>query len=309
MSDRGRGYGMVAASYLILGSIGALVAWAQAPESVLVVLRMGIAAVALGAVFARRALWAELRRPGVSKLLMLAGALDAANLLLFFTSMRLTSVAVGMFLMFLAPLWVALLAPLVLGLRTDRVVWPALGIALGGLAFIVVPPALGEELALSPLGIACGLGAGVTLAGFTMTVSGLRARGLRSASFVTAESALVALLVLPVAIAQMWGGGVALTRVDLFSGLILGLVCTVVAYTLWAEGVGFIPVQHVPILGYLQPLAAPVYAFLLVGEVPSIWTVLGGLLVVAAGALVIVKGRSLPAAVPIAAEASAAPGR
>ena len=78
--------------------------------------------------------------------------------------------------------------------------------------------------------------------------------------------------------------------------MILGTVCTAFTYMLWTEGVGFIPVQHVHILGYLEPLAAPLYAFVLVGEVPTVWTVVGGLLIVAAGTLVVLGGQRQAAA-------------
>lgn len=301
-SQRSRGYAMVSISYVIMGSIGALVTWVQAPESMLVLLRMAIAAAALAVFFARPRLWREIRRPGVLRLLLIMAALDSATLVLFFMSMRLTSVAIGMFLIFMSPLWVALLAPLVLRQRTEWIVWPSFVVAMGGLAFIVVPPALGEEMRFSLWGIVCGLLAGMLLAGFMMTVSALRARGLRSVTIVIAEGTLDAILLLPLAVWQTWIVGSGLTSHDLLSGLILGIVCTAFTYTLWTEGVGFIPVQHVPILGYLEPMSAPLYALLLVGEVPSGWTLLGGLLIVAAGALVVLKGER-----EAAAEAAAAP--
>jgi drug/metabolite transporter (DMT)-like permease len=281
---------MVAVAYLVMGSIGALVTWAPAPPSMLVVLRMGIAAAVLSVLFLRAPTWREMRRPGTPRLLLLMGVLDAFTLLLFFTSLRLTNVAVAMFLIFLSPLWVALLAPVVLRQRTDRVVWPGLAIALGGLALIIVPPALGEELRLSVWGIAAGLLSGMLLAGFMMVVSALRRRGLRSATIVIAEGTLDALILLPLAVWQTWVSGDGLTARDLVAGLLLGTVCTAFTYMLWTEGVGFIPVQHVPILGYLEPLAAPLYAYVLVGEVPSGWTLAGGLLIITAGALVILRG-------------------
>lgn len=291
MSPRTRGYAMVAVSYVIMGAIGALVTWAQAPESMLVVLRMAIAAAVLAVFFARRPLWAEVRRPGIGRLLLLMAALDASTLVLFFMSMRLTDVAIGMFLIFLSPLWVAILAPLILKAPTDRLVWLGFVVAMSGLAFIVVPPALGKTLEVSPLGVACGLVAGILLAGFMMAVSALRSRGLRSATIVIAEGVLDALFLLPLAVWQTWVVGSGLESRDLVSVLILGTVCTAFTYMLWTEGVGFIPVQHVPILGYLEPLAAPFYAFVLVGEVPTAWTIAGGLLIVAAGTLVVLGGQ------------------
>ena len=47
------------------------------------------------------------------------------------------------------------------------------------------------------------------------------------------------------------------------------MVCTALAYTLWTEGVSRIRVQHSSILGYLEPLSAPFYALLLLGEWPG----------------------------------------
>ena len=287
-----RGYAMVAVSFVVMGSIGAVVDWAQAPASMLVVLRMGIGALVLAAVFARRPMLAEIRRPGIPRLLLAMGAIDAVTLLLFFSSVRMTNVAIAMFLLFLSPLWVALLAPPILGAKTDRIVWPAFGIALAGLACIIVPPALGDELDLSLLGLIAALLSGIGLAGFMMTVNALRARGVRSATIVIVEGVLDAVILLPLAVWQTWVTGSGLTGRDIVAGLFLGTVCTAFAYLLLTEGMGFIPVQHVPILGYLEPLAAPLYAFVLVGETPGAWTLIGGLFIVGAGTLLVLKGKA-----------------
>ena len=292
MTKLRRGYAMVAVSFVVMGSIGAVVDWAQAPASMLVVLRMGIGALVLAAVFARRPMLAEIRRPGIPRLLLAMGAIDAVTLLLFFSSVRMTNVAIAMFLLFLSPLWVALLAPPILGAKTDRIVWPAFGIALAGLACIIVPPALGDELDLSLLGVIAALLSGIGLAGFMMTVNALRARGVRSATIVIVEGALDVLILLPLAIWQTWVTGSGLTGRDIVAGLFLGTVCTAFAYLLLTEGMGFIPVQHVPILGYLEPLAAPLYAFVLVGETPGAWTLIGGLFIVGAGTLLVLRGNA-----------------
>jgi hypothetical protein len=101
---RGRGYAMAISAYLIFGAIGALVDWTTAPESLLLVLRFGMAAAVLAIFFARRPLLAELRRPGVVRLLLLGqvpalgtvagGALiTAAGLLLVFFGGRAQALA------------------------------------------------------------------------------------------------------------------------------------------------------------------------------------------------------------------------
>ena len=89
---------------------------------------------------------------------------------------------------------------------------------------------------------------------------------------------------------QVGAQGYQVTGRDVVIGLILGLLCTAFSYTLWFEGLRRIPAQHASILGYLAPVTGPFYAFLFLGEVPSAWTIAGGLLIIAAGALVVLRG-------------------
>ena len=54
---------------------------------------------------------ADWRRPGAAWRLVLMAAMSSLTLLLFFYAVRHTSVAIAMFLLFLMPVWVALVAP------------------------------------------------------------------------------------------------------------------------------------------------------------------------------------------------------
>ena len=51
-----------------------------------------------------------------------------------------------------------------------------------------------------------------------------------------------------------------------------------------------IKVQHSSILGYLEPVSAPLYALVLLGQGISVWTAIGGALIVVAGLLVVLLG-------------------
>ena len=284
-----QGYLLVAGSFLIMGLIGALVEWATAPESALLVLRFVTAGLVLGVLFARRRPLAGIRDRSVWPRLLIMGVVDAGTLLLFFIALRGTSVAIGMFLQFLAPVWVALLAPRVFRVPTEKIVYPALGIALAGLVVILTPSLLGEGIKLSPGGVAAGLIAGVGYAAFQLIVKDLTKR-VRAVTIVVTEAWLDALILLPLALWQTVGAGYELTTRDLVAGLVLGVVCTALAYMMWTEGVGRIKVQHSSILGYLEPVSAPIYALLLLGQGISVWTVAGGALIVIAGLLVVLLG-------------------
>jgi drug/metabolite transporter (DMT)-like permease len=286
-----QGYGMVSASYLLIALSGTLVTWATAPASVLLALRFAVAVLVLAALFARRRRLVALFAPGLWPRVVLMGALDAGALLLFFVAIRQTSVAIATFFLFIQPVWIALLAPRLLGSATERVVYVAIGLALAGLAIILVPALSGEGVHASFLGLLAGLGSGFCYAGFALVAKGL-SRRMESASMVLAECTLDGLFILPLALWQTLGAGYSLTGRDLLVSLVLGLVCTALAYTLWMEGTRRVRVQHSAVLGFLTPVTAPIYALLLLGQTITVWTLAGGALILAAGIFVVLRGHA-----------------
>jgi len=290
-----RGYVLVAGAFLIMGIIGTLVSWTTAPESALLVIRFSVAGLVLRLFFARKNPLKGIRQPGVAKRLLLMGLCDALSLLLFFVAIRITGVAVGMFLMFLAPVWIALAAPRVFHTRTETVIYPALVLALLGLLVILAPSLGGGGAALSPGGVAIGLAAGLGYAAFQLLVKDLTGK-VSATTIVFAEVWIDALALLPLALVQTVGAGYILTANDLVASIVLGVVCTALAYMLYTTGMGMIKVQHSSILGFLEPVSAPIYALLVLGQDLSPWTIAGGALIVAAGILVVVIGeREAPA--------------
>ncbi|RPI31722.1 MAG: EamA family transporter, partial [Actinomycetota bacterium] len=69
---------------------------------------------------------------------------------------------------------------------------------------------------------------------------------------------------------------------------------------LYIEGVRRVRVEHASILGYLEPVSAPLYALVLLGEAPAATTLVGGALIVVAGLLIVRYG---------AADVAPEPGR
>jgi drug/metabolite transporter (DMT)-like permease len=285
------GYLLVAGCFVLVGFSGALVSWTSAPGSVLLVLRLVIAAAALGVVFARRRPFRVLLRRDLWPKLLLMGPLDAGSLLAYFFAIRMTGVAVATFFLFMQPVWVALLAPHLLKTATEKVVYFSLGVALVGLAAIIAPSLLGDGATFSAVGVAAGLASGVLYAFFHLLVKTLTTE-LESTTIVTLECTLDAIVILPLVLWQVFAVGTTLTGRDLVAAAILGLVCTAIAYTMWVEGVARIRVQHSSILGFLTPVVAPLFAWVLLGESMTLATAVGGILIVSAGVLVVVLGQS-----------------
>ena len=285
-----QGYGMVVVSYLLIGLSGTLVTWATAPASALLVLRFAAATLVLAAAFARRRRLTGLLARDLWPRLLLMGALDSAALLLYFVAIRETGVAIATFFLFTQPVWIALLAPRLLRTATERVVFVAVGLALAGLVVILVPTLSGDGVQLSALGLLAGFGCGLSFAGFALLVKGLTRR-VESVTLVLVESTLDGLLLLPLALWQTLGNGYSLTGRDLLVALVLGLVCTALAYTLWMEGMHRVRVQHSAVLGFVTPVAAPIYALVLLGQSITAWTLAGGTLILVAGILVVLRGQ------------------
>ena len=284
------GYVIVLVSYLGMAGSAPLVAWADAPAAIILMLRMAFAAVALGVVFLRRPMIADWRRPGAAWRLIVMSAMSSLTLLLFFFAVLHTSVAIAMFLLFLMPVWVALMAPRVFHSPREPIVWPALALALAGLAVILLPDLLGKSIELSVVGLLAALFTGFGYATYAVSVKGLT-KIVAPSTISMAEAAGDTLFVLPLALWQFSSTGYQVDGRAWIAASVMGVVCTAIAYTLWIEGTRRVRVEHVTILGYIEPVAGPLYAIFLVGQMPTAWTVVGGALILGAGLLVVVFGR------------------
>jgi drug/metabolite transporter (DMT)-like permease len=285
------GYVIVVVSYLGMAGSAPLVAWADAPEAVILCLRMAFAALALGVVFLRRPMLADWRRPGAAWRLLVMAAMSSLTLLLFFYAVRHTSVAIAMFMLFLMPVWVALAAPRLFKSPREPIVWPALGLALAGLTIILLPDLLGEGVELSLLGLLAALFTGFGYATYAVSVKGLT-RIVSSSTISMAEAFFDTLFVLPLALWQFNRTGYQLDAKDWVAAVVMGVFCTAIAYTLWIAGTRRVRVEHVTILGYVEPVAGPLFAVFLVGQLPTVWTAAGGALILLAGLLIVVLGRA-----------------
>jgi drug/metabolite transporter (DMT)-like permease len=284
------GYAIIVIAYLGMAGTAPLVAWAEAPGAIILLLRMAFATLALGAVFLRPAMIADWRRPGAAWRLLVVAVTSTITLLLFFYAVQHASVAIAMFLLFLMPVWVALIAPRIFHSPREPIVWPALGIALAGLAVILIPDLLAEGVWVSPLGLLAGLLTGFGYTIYTVSVKGLT-RLVAPATISTAEAGGVAIFVLPLALWQFSTTGYEADGRAWIAAAVMGVLCTAVAYTLWIEGTKRVRVEHVTIIGYVEPVAAPIYAIFLVGEMPSTWTIVGGAMILVAGMLPVIFGR------------------
>ena len=237
-----------------------MVTYADMPATMLLCLRMAFAAAALGLVVLATGSWRDLRKPGAPLRVLGISVALALNLILYFLAIRYTGVAVAIFLSYLAPVYLAFVAPLILKEKTERIVYVALAVGLAGMALILVPGLLLEGVKLSAAGLFFGWAAGVMYAVYLLFAKSLRGLNVRSTAVVFTQSAFTAAVMLVPGLLAVSAADYHYTGVDLLMAALLGLVTTAFSFSLFMDGLHYIRVQHAGIIAYVEPVSAPLYA-------------------------------------------------
>ncbi len=177
------------------------------------------------------------------------------------------TVANALFIFSCAPFVAGFLGWILLGERVATRTWLAIGVAMAGLAVMV-----GSELAVSHyLGTLLALWIPIAYAASIIAVR----RSKR-------DNMLVALC-----LAGLVAGGLsaffvtdyALTPRDLIISLYLGVFQVGVGFTLVVLGSRYVPAAQVGLLALVEPVLAPIWAWMGVGEVPGLATIVGGTII------------------------------
>ena len=264
------------------GTIPLLAGHVDLPPVAIVFARVWIAAAVLAAVVSTRpSAPPGPRRPRRTGRVVAAGALLAVHWTSMFAGYRSAPDDTVVFIVFLAPVGIALLAPRTLGERLAPRTLAALALAVAGFALIAAP-------ALEPgtaAGVAWAALSAVTFVALVL-VSKPLAQELGGLRLNLAEMAVAGVLLVPAAAAADWTGlGAAWPWL-----VVLGVVHTALGITLYLAALARVPATHVGILGYLEPVSVVVLTWLVRGDRPTLTTALGGALVVAAGATVVLSG-------------------
>jgi len=260
------------------------------PASLLVVTRMGLAGIVLAVLFFLTGGVAEVKRSGHLRRLVVLGFVVALELVLYYAAIQLAGVTVGVSLEYMAPVWVAVVAPWVLRTRRQGVDMIAVGVAVAGMALILVPSVSLSAAAGSVPGIVCGILAGFCFAAAMMIIKSIGG-GVRGSTFALFYCLGSVVLITPLAVWQTLSSHYHLTTTDAWIVVISGLVYTALCFSLFSDGIRHVRVEHAGILGYLEPVTAPLWALVLIGEVPPWTTAAGGALIVGAGLLVVFSAR------------------
>jgi drug/metabolite transporter, DME family len=194
----------------------------------------------------------------------------AATVVLFVLANKLTTAANAIFIQDTAPLYVVLLSPFVTGERASRSELVALPLFLLGLGLFFLDQLTPSQVKGNLLALAAGVA-------FASLMVGMRAVGEESVAAVLYGNLLAGAVGLPFALQ-----GPAPTVNDWLLLVYLGVFQLGLAYALFARGLRGISAVEASLLVLLEPVMNPIWAFLLAGEVPGKWAMVGGSIILAA---------------------------
>lgn len=247
--------------------------------------RSGVAALTL-------ALLLPSARRGWSWRTVLVGTSYAATMVLFVLANKLTTAANSIFLQSTAPLYILLLAPLLLRERARAADVAAMAvIATGlGLFFVGVEPV--RATAPNPtlgnlLGATTGLTWGLTLMGLRWLERVEVPEGVATAPGAGLGAVVVGNLIafgvsLPFAFPLTTVSGTAAGVVDWLLIGYLGAIQIGLAYVLLTRGFRKVPAFEASLLILIEPTFNPVWAWIVQGETPGRFAIAGGVLILGA---------------------------
>jgi drug/metabolite transporter, DME family len=194
---------------------------------------------------------------------------------------KMTTAANAIFLQYTAPIYILIFAPFVLKEKFRLSDLLTVAVCLAGMVLFFVDTAPNSDLSPETqfIGNILGLLAGVCLGGYMLLLRHPKAYQQNPASSVFYGNIFACLVMLPFFVTNpsTWNG------TDYFSVIFLGVFQIGLAYYLFTYGVSHgVRSLDASIIGFIEPLLNPVWVFLIIGERPSTWAIVGGIIIIAA---------------------------
>ncbi|MBF0608408.1 MAG: EamA family transporter [Magnetococcales bacterium] len=230
--------------------------------------------------------------------LVIYAILVLINTMTYFIAYEQTSISNAVFTHYIAPVVVAILAPLLLKERVTLATVISLVVATIGLWLILGDISLMELIRgggstdnLNRMGILAGLASGVAYALIIISVRAF-ATTYNSYFVVFFQNSFVALSMLAFLIAKgqssfdVWGH-LTESASSLWIFILMALMYSTVAPYLYYRGLTYVEANRAAVLGYSEPLSAIVLSVLFLSETPGLRSLIGGALILLSGYIVI----------------------
>jgi drug/metabolite transporter, DME family len=212
---------------------------------------------------------------GLNGITAAAAVLYAVLVILFVMATKQTTAANAIFLQYTAPVYLLILEPVVYKEKFRKRDLVTVLVCVGGMALFFVGQLRPQDVS----GNLMALASGFCFALYFLSLRHPKARAVNRASSVIYGNLLCVMVAAP------WGLA-AVSRVgshDLFSVMYLGVVQLGISYTLFTVGMTRgVRSLDAGIVCYIEPVLNPVWVFLVLGERPSRWALLGGAIIITA---------------------------
>ncbi len=220
--------------------------------------------------------------------IVICGIILGVHWIAFFKSIQVSTVAIGLLTFASYPLFTTFLEPIFFQEKLIKRNVSAVFVVIFGLALMATSSPENSDGVISGSviqGVLWGLGGSLGFALLTLMNRG-HVRHHSPLLLTCWQNGFAALVLLPWSFYESW----VLTTADWTLLLILGVVCTVGGHALIINGLKNLQAQTVSMLiAGLEPVCAIVFALFLLGEVPSIQTLVGGSLIVSTTVFMITR--------------------
>lgn len=261
----------------IFGTIGIFVTYIPLSSSLIALVRG-----AIGTAFLLLVLLCQGKKPDFAAIkknlliLALSGGFIGINWILLFESYRYTLVSIATLCYYFAPILVILLSPILLGERFSLKKILCVLAALLGMALISGIFQGGEIGPENLKGILFGLGAAAFYAGVVLLNKKLK--DIAGFDATLTQLFFAALVISPYALTTGGATGEA-TVLGLVLLLVVGVIHTGFAYTLYFSSIQKLPAQTAAIFSYIDPVISLVLSALILGERMGVSGVIGAVLI------------------------------
>jgi len=224
-----------------------------------------------------------IRLRGKRKTLILLGAFNAGAMVSYYMAVDFTNVSISVLLLYTAPFYVLLLAPVFLKEKHNKKSLLALVLSLTGVVMVIGPENLVSGPGIEPAylyGVLMGLFSGLFYACVTIT-----SRSLRN-EYSGLEQLFISTLVMLLLLLPFAKQAPIITLVQNLPVLLfLGVTITSVGSIFYFTGLLHVKAQNASILSLLEPVSAIFFAYLLLKDPISTETLFGCVLILSSSFL------------------------
>ncbi len=264
LSDHSKGMSAVFITALLWSSGGLLIKLISLTPMQLSFFRCLIAAIVFGIIFGKKVL-------KVNKLAILNAVFYATVLTSFVIATKTTTAANAIFLQSTAPIYVLIFEPII-----SKTKWEKINVITIAVCFLGMILFFTGELSPGHLeGNIVALLSGAAFAAFFLGMKKNEKEYQQSAIFY--GNIIVALICIPFILELE-----TISFSDLWMVSFLGVFQIAVAYAIFTYGIKRILAVEASIISMFEPILNPVWVFIGYGEVPTIYAIIGGIIIISA---------------------------